>query len=387
MKKLMVFSAVMLVLLAGCKPPHPSMVKSDPAFDPNAVSGILIAPFISSIVEAEDPQRQSERIMNRILAELLSERADYKFISSEQFQGAVMRGKLGERYAAFKELWATKHEVDKEFLRELKLTLNIEMLLVPHVYLWHKDEADYREGATASATQVGATLTLIDMGSGTDPLGSERRELQGSGAERGPERRFERRRRPARRRRHGNGTRPVRRPSLRGRRDARAPIDRGRASAPRRDAVMDDERWMGEALAEASKAFRKNEVPIGAVVVKDGRVIARGYNRVEARGRATAHAEIIAIDAASRVLGDWRLDGCTVYVTVEPCHMCMGAFYLSRVGRVVFGAKQPRSGACGSIDDFHEAELFNHRIEVTGGVREAESLSLLQRFFERVRSG
>ncbi len=150
---------------------------------------------------------------------------------------------------------------------------------------------------------------------------------------------------------------------------------------------MDDDRWMGEALAEASKAFRKSEVPIGAVVVRDDRVVARGYNRVEARGRATAHAEIVAIDAASRVLGDWRLDGCTVYVTVEPCHMCMGAFYLSRVGRVVFGAKQPRSGACGSIDNFHEAGLFNHRIEVAGGVREAECLSLLQKFFEGVRSG
>jgi tRNA(adenine34) deaminase len=150
---------------------------------------------------------------------------------------------------------------------------------------------------------------------------------------------------------------------------------------------MDDEKWMGEAIAEAAKAFRKNEVPIGAVVVKDGGVIARGYNRVEARTRATAHAEILAIDAASRALRDWRLDGCTVYVTVEPCHMCMGAFYLSRVGRVVFGAKQPRSGACGSIDNFHEARLFNHRIEVTGGVREAESLALLQKFFEGVRSG
>ncbi len=151
--------------------------------------------------------------------------------------------------------------------------------------------------------------------------------------------------------------------------------------------MTDDERWMGKALAEAAKAFRKNEVPIGAVVVKDGRVIARGYNKVEAKGRATAHAEIVAIDAASRVLGDWRLDGCTVYVTVEPCHMCLGAFYLSRVGRVVFGAKQPRSGACGSVDSFHEAELFNHRIEVAGGVREEESLSLLRRFFENVRSG
>lgn len=150
---------------------------------------------------------------------------------------------------------------------------------------------------------------------------------------------------------------------------------------------MTDERWMGEALREAEKALRRNEVPIGAVVVKDGAVIARGYNRVEARKNATEHAEIVAIDRASKKLGDWRLDGCTVYVTVEPCHMCMGAFYLSRVQRVVYGALQPRSGACGSVDNFHEAELFNHRIEVAGGVREVECLSLLQAFFERLRSG
>jgi hypothetical protein len=166
MKKLVVFSAVALVLLAGCKPPHPSVIKSDPAFDPNAVTGILVAPFISSIIEGEDPERQSERTMNKTLVDLLSERTDYKFISAEQFQGAVMRGKLGEKYAAFKELWATKHEVDKEFLNELKLNLNVEMVLVPQVYLWHKDEADYREEATSSVTQVGATLALIDMSSG-----------------------------------------------------------------------------------------------------------------------------------------------------------------------------------------------------------------------------
>lgn len=150
---------------------------------------------------------------------------------------------------------------------------------------------------------------------------------------------------------------------------------------------MSDERWMGEALKEASKALRKREVPIGAVVVKGGRVIGRGHNKVESRSRATAHAEMIAIDSASKALGDWRLDGCTVYVTVEPCHMCMAAFYLSRLARVVYGAKQPRSGACGSVADFHEAKLFNHRIEVTGGLREAESLALLQEFFTGLRAG
>jgi tRNA(adenine34) deaminase len=150
---------------------------------------------------------------------------------------------------------------------------------------------------------------------------------------------------------------------------------------------MTDEQWMGEALREASKALRRREVPIGAVVVKDDSIIARGHNKVETSRRATAHAEIVAIDRASKKLGDWRLDGCTVYVTLEPCHMCMGAFYLSRVKRVVYGARQPRSGACGSVDDFHEAELFNHRIEVAGGVRESECLALLRTFFEGVRSG
>ena len=149
---------------------------------------------------------------------------------------------------------------------------------------------------------------------------------------------------------------------------------------------MDDARWMGEALAQAKRALLRGDVPIGAVVVRGERAVGRGRNRVEALGRATAHAEIIAIDHASKALGDWRLDGCTLYVTVEPCHMCMGACYLSRVGRVVYGIAQPRSGSCGSIDNFHEAELFNHRIDVRGGVREAECLALLDEFFRGARS-
>jgi tRNA(adenine34) deaminase len=149
---------------------------------------------------------------------------------------------------------------------------------------------------------------------------------------------------------------------------------------------MDDARWMGEALAQAKRALRRGEVPIGAVVVRGERVVGRGSNRVEALGRATAHAEIIAIERASKALEDWRLDGCTLYVTVEPCHMCMGACYFSRVGRVVYGIAQPRSGSCGSIDNFHEAELFNHRIDVRGGVREAECLALLDEFFRSARS-
>jgi tRNA(adenine34) deaminase len=148
-----------------------------------------------------------------------------------------------------------------------------------------------------------------------------------------------------------------------------------------------DYRWMGEALIEAGKAFDEGEVPIGAVIVKDGRIVGRGRNETEKRKSATAHAEMLAMEEASRSIGDWRLEGCTVYVTVEPCHMCFGAFYLSRVSRVVYGAKQPRSGSCGSQGDFHEARLFNHSIEVAGKVREEESLGLLRRFFRGVRSG
>jgi hypothetical protein len=166
MKKFLAVSALVLLIGTGCKPAHPSKVFADPTFEPNKVGAILIAPFISSIVEGEDPQRQSERIMNKMLAGLLTEREDYKFISPEQFQGAVARGALGDQYAAFKEAYATRHEIDKEFLQQLKRELNVETLLIPHVYLWHKDEADYREGATNSVTQVGATLTLVDVGSG-----------------------------------------------------------------------------------------------------------------------------------------------------------------------------------------------------------------------------
>ena len=167
MKKLMAVSALVLLVCIGCKPAHPSKVFADPSFEPNKVSGILLAPVISTIVEGEDPQRQSERIMNKTLAELLTERADYRFISADQFQGAVARGALGEKYAAFKETFATKHTIDKDFLQQLKIQLNVETLLISQVYLWHKDEADYREAATSSVTQVGATLTLVDMGSGT----------------------------------------------------------------------------------------------------------------------------------------------------------------------------------------------------------------------------
>jgi len=166
-KYLIVFVLLMLVVWIGCKPRHPSEITMDPEFDPNNVGSILVAPFISSVSEGQDEDRKSERIMNRVLFDLISERTDHRFLSPEQFRMAVRKAGLAEEYETFKNHWITKHEVDKNFLRRLQGNLDIDLLLVPHVYLWLKDEADYRELGTASSTQVGATLTLIDFSSGT----------------------------------------------------------------------------------------------------------------------------------------------------------------------------------------------------------------------------
>ncbi|MDD3642842.1 MAG: nucleoside deaminase [Candidatus Krumholzibacteria bacterium] len=146
-----------------------------------------------------------------------------------------------------------------------------------------------------------------------------------------------------------------------------------------------DGRFMRDALEEGERALRLGEVPVGAVIVRDAAIIGRGHNEVERRRVATAHAEMLAFEAAARETGDWRLDGSTLYVTVEPCHMCLGAAYLCRIARIVFGASQPRTGACGSAGDLHEAQIGGHRIEVTRGVLEKESLLLLQEFFTRLR--
>ncbi len=142
---------------------------------------------------------------------------------------------------------------------------------------------------------------------------------------------------------------------------------------------------MKEALAGAALSLEAGEVPVGAVVVRGDEIIGRGRNEVETRKTATAHAEILAIDSASEKTGDWRLEGCCVYVTSEPCHMCLGALYLARVERVVYGARQPRSGACGSVGDLHHADLYGHRLIVKGGVLEEECLLLLKKFFTRLR--
>jgi tRNA(adenine34) deaminase len=146
-----------------------------------------------------------------------------------------------------------------------------------------------------------------------------------------------------------------------------------------------DEHWMREALKEAEKALGEMEVPVGAVVVDGGRITGRGYNRIETLKDATAHAEIIAIGAASAARGDWRLDGSTVYVTVEPCMMCLGAVLLARVERLVFGTPDPRAGACRSVLDTGGLKYMGREISINGGVLEQDCRGLLLEFFAKLR--
>ncbi len=167
MKRIVAAVAVMsLFALAGCKSQHPSKITVDPEFDADKLGSVLIAPVVSSVSEGEDPKRESERIMNRLLIELISERTDHKFLSPEHFKLAIRREGLDEAYEKFKHDWITRHEIDPAFLSRLKGDLDISALLIPQVYLWNKDEADYREEGTASSTSVGATLTLVDFASG-----------------------------------------------------------------------------------------------------------------------------------------------------------------------------------------------------------------------------
>ena len=146
-----------------------------------------------------------------------------------------------------------------------------------------------------------------------------------------------------------------------------------------------DVKYMQEALREARRALDEDEVPIGAVVVADDRVLGRGYNRIERLKDATAHAEIIAIGAASETLGDWRLEGATLYVTVEPCMMCLGAVFLSRIGRVVYGAKDIRGGACGGALSLAGLKYMDREVIISGGLLEDECRAVLQEFFVKLR--
>ena len=146
-----------------------------------------------------------------------------------------------------------------------------------------------------------------------------------------------------------------------------------------------DSELMRLALAEAQAAGAEGEVPVGAIIVCDGRILGRGRNACERLQDATAHAEILAISAASQSLGTWRLEDCTLYVTLEPCPMCMGACLNARVRRVVYGALEPKAGACGSIVDLRAPEGYNHRLETTGGVLAGESSTIMREFFRQLR--
>ena len=149
--------------------------------------------------------------------------------------------------------------------------------------------------------------------------------------------------------------------------------------------IRSDDEGMEAALREAQLSAEHDEVPVGCVIVQDGIIVGRGHNQVEGLKDATAHAEILAIGAASNTLQSWRLSDCTMYVTLEPCSMCAGAIILARLGRLVYGAGDPKAGACGSVlDVLHEPRL-NHRLPVTSGVREEECGGILRHFFTRKR--
>lgn len=146
-----------------------------------------------------------------------------------------------------------------------------------------------------------------------------------------------------------------------------------------------DEKFMKEALKEARKAYRLGEVPIGCVIVYDGKIIARGYNRRNTDKSTLCHAEITAIKKASKFLGDWRLEGCTLYVTLEPCQMCGGAIIQARIDRVVMGSMNPKAGCGGSLLNILQMECFNHQAQVTRGILEEECSALLTKFFKELR--
>ncbi|MBQ6575228.1 MAG: tRNA adenosine(34) deaminase TadA [Lachnospiraceae bacterium] len=147
----------------------------------------------------------------------------------------------------------------------------------------------------------------------------------------------------------------------------------------------EDERYMKQALAQAQKAYRLGEVPIGCVIVYEGKVIGRGYNRRNTDRNTLCHAEMTAIRRASKVIGDWRLEGCTMYVTLEPCQMCAGACVQARIDRVVIGCDSPKSGCAGSVINILQMDGFNHRVEITRDVLKDECSAILSDFFTNLR--
>ena len=149
--------------------------------------------------------------------------------------------------------------------------------------------------------------------------------------------------------------------------------------------MTEDEKYMRQAIKLAKKAADNGDVPIGCIIVYDGKVIGRGYNRRNKDKQSLAHAEIMAIKKASKYIGDWRLEECTMYVTLEPCQMCAGAIVQARIPRVVLGCMNPKAGCAGSILNLLQMKEFNHQVEIKKGVLEQECRDLLQAFFKDLR--
>ena len=149
--------------------------------------------------------------------------------------------------------------------------------------------------------------------------------------------------------------------------------------------ILKHEQWMNVALQEAQRAFDADEVPVGAIVVREGEIIGKGYNQVEHLQDPTAHAEMIAITAAANHLSSRRLENCTLYVTLEPCPMCAGAIVLARIPTLVFSSYDAKAGACGTLYDIVEDRRLNHTVHVVGGICDKESETLLKRFFAKKR--
>jgi tRNA(adenine34) deaminase len=151
------------------------------------------------------------------------------------------------------------------------------------------------------------------------------------------------------------------------------------------DDRFDNNFWMRMALREARKGYRLGEVPVGAVIVLDGQLLGRGFNQTEKLKDPTAHAEILAITSACEAIGDWRLEGATLYCTLEPCSMCAGAAVLARIKKIIFGASDPKFGACGSIFNIPIEPRLNHRIEIEGGVMADDVGEMMRNFFREIR--
>lgn len=150
--------------------------------------------------------------------------------------------------------------------------------------------------------------------------------------------------------------------------------------------MEEKEKFMKEAIKEARKAYGKLEVPIGAVIVKNGKIIARGHNQKEEKADTTMHAEIIAIKKASRKLGTWRLNGCEMYVTLEPCPMCAGAIVNARLDKIYIGTMDEKNGACGSVTDVLEEYKQNYKVEKENGIDQKECEHILKQFFKELRN-